>query len=252
MLTNLQNFRDLGGIKTADGRVVRPRRLLRAALPIGLSDADTELLRSHDLRHIVDFRTAAEVADLPTDTVDGVTYTHIDIMGENEAQAASPKYWMELFAKNPKGTAEEFTRTYREFASSPTSSLGYSKFIKTLCKTEGATLFHCAAGKDRTGYAAALVLRILGVAESDFMHDYLRTLEYQKKNHTNHVERAKKHGFTDGQIENMREIFSVNEIYIHAAFNAAETTYGSFEGYVKDGLALSASDIEQLADGYLR
>ncbi|MCL2199018.1 MAG: tyrosine-protein phosphatase [Defluviitaleaceae bacterium] len=248
---NLLNFRDLGGIKVADGRAVRPRRLLRAALPVGLSEGDVSALRGYDLRHIVDFRTVEEVADSPVDRIDGVTYTHIDIMGENEAQAACPKFWMELFEKNPNGVVDEFTRTYKEFSTGQTSTDGYSKFIKSLCKAEGATLFHCTAGKDRTGYAAALLLRILGINESDFIDDYLKSLEYQRKIHSTHVDKAKKRGLSDEQIEKMGVIFNVNESYIHAAFQAAEETYGSFEGYVKDGLKLSEGDIAQLMEGYL-
>ncbi|MCL2386258.1 MAG: tyrosine-protein phosphatase, partial [Defluviitaleaceae bacterium] len=232
----LGNFRDLGNIKTADGKRVRMKRLLRAAQPVGLSEKDLEMLREHDLKIIIDFRTTREVTVTPVDNIDGVTYSHLDIMGENSAQAANPHYWSQLFMDNPSIVAAEFTKTYQEFATSPSSMAGYSAFIKACVGLEsGSVLFHCAAGKDRTGFAAAIILKILGVSDDDIFDDYMETKHYQAEAHDKYIEDAKAQGCTDQQIQAMESIFGVNPHYIKAAFAAAEAGFGSFDEYVKYG-----------------
>lgn len=250
--TQLMNFRDLGGLKTDCGKTVRRGRLLRAALPVGLTESDIAALRALDLRVIFDLRTLGEVAALPADEIAGVTYTHIDIMGENSSHSADPRFWMELFHKNPLGVEEEFAKTYREFATSPTALAGYSAFLKACAAREnGAVLFHCAAGKDRTGFAAAIILKILNVPEEEIFADYMKTRAYQEQVNDFYVARAKKRGFSDEQIKSMGEIFGVKESYLQAAYAAAEDAFGSFENYLAHGLGLDGEEISKLREFYL-
>jgi len=249
---NLLNFRDLGGIKTICGRKIRGKRLLRSAQPVGLLKTDIEKLREHDLKMIIDFRTMWEVTAEPVDEIADVTYTHLDIMGENSAQAADPRYWVGVFQKDPASVITEFTKTYQEFATSPSSMAGYSAFIKAcIAAREGAVLFHCAAGKDRTGFAAALLLKILGVADEGIFEDYMQTKIYQDERRDFHTLNAKKQGFTDEQIAAMEEVFGIQTNYLTAAIKAAEEKFGSFENYVAQGLGLTPDDIELLKDNYL-
>jgi protein-tyrosine phosphatase len=248
----MKNFRDLGGIKTACGKSVRKNRLLRAAQPVGLSDEEIKKLREYDLKFIVDFRTLREVETEPADTIEGVTYTHIDIMGENAAQAADPLYWMKLFLKNPKCVADEFTKTYRELATSPSSMAGYSSFIKTCAaSSNGATLFHCAAGRDRTGLAAAIILKLLNVCDENIFEDYQKTKEYQAEVHAYWVARSKEYGLSDEQAETLELVFNVNNEYLLAAYAAIEEVFGSFENYVSQGLRITDEEIKKLRELYL-
>lgn len=251
-VTNLLNFRDLGGIATSCGKKVRAGRLLRAAQPVGLCDEDVKSLLALGLRFIVDFRTKNEATAEPVDEIAEVIYTHIDIMGDNHAHAANPKFWMELFHKNPRGVSDEFTQLYRDFVTNATSLAGYAAFLKAVAAADaGATLFHCAAGKDRTGFAAAILLKILGVPDEAIFDDYMQTKIYQQKVNDEYVERARKAGFSDEQIEEMGAIFGVKSDYLVAAFAAAEETYGSFENYVREGLGISDEEIERLKELYL-
>jgi len=250
---NLLNFRDLGGHKAACGRVVRPRRLLRAALPAGLSPQDITKLREYDLKYIVDFRTAEEVVASPTDTIDGVAYTHIDIMGDNDAQAANPYYWMELFLKDPPAVVTEFTETYRQFATSSHSIAGYAAFLRG-CATaaEGATLFHCTAGKDRTGFGAAIILKILGISDDDIFADYLKSQDYIAAVNDYYVNKAKQRGLSDVQLEQLGKTFGIMQTsYLQAAFEALETSFGGFAQYVNEGLGITDEEIATLQDIYL-
>lgn len=246
------NFRDLGGIKTVCGRTVREKRLLRMAQPVGLSADEIATLRGHNLQCIVDLRTRRELEAFPVDRIDGVTYTHIDIMGDSTAQAAQPGHWMKIFRENPDGTEGEFLKTYREFATGAHSTAGYSALLRLLAEqNDGAVLFHCAAGKDRTGFAAAIILKILGVSDEEIFADYLRTREYQAHMSEHYIERARNAGFNDAQIDAMEIIFGVKENYLLAALEAAADAHGSFECYVMDGLGIGEEDVVKLKGNLL-
>jgi len=236
------------------GRTVRTKRLLRAAQPVGLSSEDLSHLRAHNLKYIFDLRTRHEVELRPVDRIDGVTYTHIDIIGDSTSQAALPSYWMKLFRKDPDGTEGEFLNTYRDFATTTHASKGYASMLKKLAATtgsDGAALFHCAAGKDRTGFAAAIILKILGVRDDDVFADYLRTREYQAHVQKFYEDRARLEGFSDEQIRKMNSIFGVNLNYLTAALEAAKNTYGSFESYVTNGLGITEEDAANLKRNFL-
>lgn len=246
------NFRDLGGIKTTCGKTVRSKRLLRAALPAGLRDDELAVLLAHNLKYIVDLRTLHEVTSEPADSIDGVAYKHIDIMGDNIAQAASAAYWMKVFHEKPESTEEEFRQTYREFATSAHSTAGYASLLKLAVESDdGAILFHCTAGKDRTGFAAAIILKILGVSDEDIFADYLRTAEYQKHIAQKYIERAKNAGFSDAQISAMEDIFGVKLSYLTTAFDALEKTHGSFENYAAIGLGVTEEIVAELKRKFL-
>ena len=249
---NLLNFRDLGGIKTSCGRRVRAKRLLRAALPAGLSETEVEALRGYDLKQIVDFRTRAEVEDSPVDEIEGVAYTHLDIMGDNVAQTANPGYWLDFFQNDPTGVEEAFKDTYREFAISSSSAAGYSAFVKGIAAADGATLFHCAAGKDRTGFGAAIILKILGVSLDDIFDDYMKTQTFLDQVDEYYTTRAKKRGFSEEQIADMGKVFGVmKKSYLEAAIEAAEGAFGSFEKYISHGLGITEEEIEKIKQFYL-
>ncbi|MCL2049570.1 MAG: tyrosine-protein phosphatase [Defluviitaleaceae bacterium] len=253
----MKNFRDLGGIKTADGKALRYGRLLRSEQPVGLSSCMLKKLQECNLRHIIDFRTAQEVAACPVDKIEGVTYMHIDIMGDNSAQAADPVYWLKIFVDNPRlGVGQQFVKTYTEFVTSKSSMRGYSTFVKECAKPrDGAILFHCTMGKDRTGFAAAILLKILGVSAEAIFEDYLKSVEYSNHMHEVYAKkdrkRIEKYGMCEEQINAFREAFCMKREYLQAAFDVAEGMFGGFEGYVREGLGVSEGEVAGLKRGLL-
>ena len=249
---NLVNFRDLGGLKTSCGKTVKHNRLLRAAQPVGLLSGDIEKLNKHGLKSIIDLRTTHEITKEPVDTIDGVDYTHIDVMGENSAQAADPKHWANMLDADPAKVELQFIETYKEFATSECSRRGYGVFLKACANlAEGSILFHCAAGKDRTGLAAAIILRLLRVADDDIYTDYLKTIEHQEQISSTHLEKAKAAGINEQQLNSMKILLGVKKEFLAAALSAAEEQYGSFENYLVDGLGVTPKEIEQIRDMYL-
>ena len=137
----------------------------------------------------------------------------------------------------------------RQFASTFTPQ--FRQFVATVQKANGTPIvWHCSAGKDRTGFAAAVLLRILGVPQAVILQDYMASKQ--------HAMDARKFQLLmlrlfKGQeaSEKLSVLMGVEEEWLQAAFEEIDATWGSFDNYVRDGLRLSNADIERLKDALL-
>jgi protein-tyrosine phosphatase len=156
------NFRDLGGYRGQDGRRVRWRRLFRADGLDRLTPADLQEIETLRLRTVVDLRTADEVARGRIAMSDSdVGWHHLPML-----DVLPPRDRYEAWVQ-PVHVAEQ----YLGMMSSGTATVG--SFLQLVCDPNRYPLvFHCFAGKDRTGILTALVLGLLGVADEDITADY--------------------------------------------------------------------------------
>lgn len=157
------NFRDLGGWRVAGGGRVRPGLLFRSDALHRLTPADVERLRGDlGIRTLIDLRSGHEVATEGRGPLaqPPVRYHHLPFFdGERRGAAAAPS----------ADLGEIYFQMLR-FAAKP-----IARALETLAASEAPAVFHCAAGKDRTGVLAAVVLSALGVADEDVTLDYART-----------------------------------------------------------------------------
>ena len=247
---NLVNFRDLGGITTTENRRIKPRRLLRSGEIVQPNKEAIAKLVEHDLKLIVDFRSEHEAANAPTHSFTDVQYINYDIMADSKENTASRETWLKML--DPDNVDSIMKGLYRDFAISDAARSGYTKFIRDCINSnEGAVLFHCAAGKDRTGFAAAILMKLLGVGDEDIQQDYLKTNAERKEANEHILEGYKQKGLSASQLIALNILYSVKEEYLQAAFEAIDAEYGSFEEYVKNGLSVADSDIELLRGLYL-
>jgi protein-tyrosine phosphatase len=169
-LSGVSNFRDLGGWRTADGRCVREGIIYRSAALAEITTADMEKLRALGIRTVVDFRTAQECERAPTPNFGArihnlpiasqVGASLQDILVTREATGADSR---DLLGIAYDAYLRESTEQYR-------------RFIELVMETSNrALVFHCTAGKDRTGIGAALLLTVLGVPFEAVVEDYLAT-----------------------------------------------------------------------------
>lgn len=161
-LTGADNFRDLGGYRTDDGRRVRWRRLFRSASLQELTDDDVAVLRDEvGLRVMIDLRAPSEVAREGSGPLRraGVRYLNVPVIREHAGYRYEVPDRVDLGAQ------------YFEIAEDAGPSL--AAIFELLAETDGTpAVLHCAAGKDRTGIASALVLGVLGVPPADLAEDY--------------------------------------------------------------------------------
>ena len=128
----------------------------------------------------------------------------------------------------------------------------YQQFIHEVLEANGQPiLFHCTAGKDRTGFAAAILLRILGVPQETVMFDYLLSNKYYFKPLQRNLILI---ALTKGQkiASVVGGFLEVKAAYLEIAFHTIDQQYGSFDEYMRQGLDLTKEQIEHLRMLYLQ
>jgi len=243
-----KNFRDLGGYQTVDGRNVRWGVLYRSDSLHKLTSADMRRITALNLSRVIDFRAEYEVQREPDILPEGIRLVNLSM------EDSSTKVWHEArdeMVKNMKtlDPAAYMIQTNVELATKFTP--GYRQFYHEVLAANGSPiLFHCAARKYRTGFAAATLLRILGAPQEVIVQDYLLTNQYLLGAYKWNLLLAgvlKGSQFANG----IRGFMKADERYLSAAFDALEKEHGSFENYVRDGLGLSEHDVERLKKLYL-
>ena len=132
----------------------------------------------------------------------------------------------------------------RQFASTFTPQ--FSQFMQVLVESAGdPVVWHCSAGKDRTGFAAAIILRLLGVPEDVVMADYMLSREYALAAMQKELTLVR---LLKGEeaAEKLTVLLGVEEPWLQAAFDTIDEQYGSFDNYVYQALELQESDIQNL------
>ncbi|MCU1640294.1 MAG: Protein-tyrosine-phosphatase [Nocardia sp.] len=214
-LQGVVNARDAGGYKTADGHTVRTGLVYRTGDLSKSTDADLADLTSRDVKAVHDLRTSYEQQFMGVDKVPaGATEYHNDIIGQAPPQVMA-------------STLMAGTDLYRAFITAPGASQGFSDVLRDIAYNDGAVLFHCSAGKDRTGWTSAVLLTILGVDHDTVQYDYLLSNYYR--------------GAKDGDMLN-----GVTASALAAAFDQVNQSYGSFDNYVHEGLKLTDADVSAL------
>lgn len=178
-LESLQNFRDLGGYSTTDGRTTRWRRFARCAGMQALTDADQKAMVDYGIRVVVDLRQQREIDKSPNPFADydGVVYHHLDLWGDRVDDFKS--------SRSSLTQAEKMADLYRTGFVRCEGIIG--EIMGTLAdEGDHASVFHCGAGKDRTGIVAALLLGIAGVPYETIAADYALTALYLKDPNRDH------------------------------------------------------------------
>lgn len=243
------NFRDLGGITTSKGKTVKANRILRSGELVDLANEDKiKLVDNYGLKSIVDFRSSKEIDERPDDSLECTDYYHIDIMKNVEKNASRSS-----FEDNDQYHPDKMMNdVYKTIILDDTATQGYRSFIDVLLnQKEGSTIFHCFAGKDRTGLGAAIILTILGASKEDIVSDYLETNVLRKEANNKMLEEKRNQGATEQELEYFNVFMSVKADYLETAFETANEKYGSFLDYIMNGIGVSKNEIETLQEMYL-
>lgn len=260
-LTGIVNARELGGYISEDGRKVKRGVLLRTGALSGMTEADrTCLMEQYHLTDVIDFRTSFECAAAPDPVMDPVAYHPIRILDEQGSQTAGmaaaatgegfPLEKLVEYIKSGKVHPEDM---YVDIVQSAASKEGYRKFFECLLEhKEGALLWHCSAGKDRTGLGAAFLLTILGVNRQTVLEDYSLTNVYFQDILKKMEIQLASFGLTEAEMEVMRAVAGgVNPAYLEKALDTIEEQYGSLEWYLEKELGITEEKRLKLQEMYL-
>lgn len=260
-LKSIENARELGGYMTADGRIVKDSVLLRSANLNGISDEDICLLTdTYRVQHIIDFRMAMEMTGAEDPPINGAQYHHLNVIDLSNLPAQKmPETDLKkidliqiIRMSEQFGMLEE--DMYIGFLESETGKKAYEDFFRILLDSDPkrAVLWHCTSGKDRTGLAAMLLLSALGVDKETIVKDYLLTNKFNAQRIAGTRRYLKAQGYDDALIKKAVIVFdAVGERFMRNALAYLKNEYGSANGYIRDGLNISQSEIEILKEKYL-
>ncbi|NWF27643.1 tyrosine-protein phosphatase [Streptomyces sp. PKU-EA00015] len=254
--TTVANLRDLGGVPLADGGTVRSGVLLRSGQLHRLDLAADPAVAALGVRTVVDFRTAAERDARPDRMPPGGRLLLADVLADEVAAGRMPAAArLRQLLADPAAAEQElgggrgremFESIYRAFVTTESARASYGAFLNELAEP-GATplLFHCTAGKDRTGWAATIVLSVLGASPDAVRAEYLSVNAAVREAFAPLVE-----GFTlqGGSPETALGIIGVAPEYLAAALDEVDARYGSMEAYVTDGLGVTPSTLTRLRE----
>jgi len=190
------NARDVGGYRTSDGRTVRTGMVFRSNTIARLTATDLAILEARDVRVIEDLRTASERVQAP----DRVPVGAVD-------------HWNDVLAPAPAAGSAFLTMP---------ANRAFGNVLRDIAGADGAVLYHCSAGKDRTGWMTAVLLTVLGVDRTTVNRDFLLSNVYLRS-------------------PVGRPSVTINEL--DDLFAAVTRRYGSFDAYIHQGLGLSDVDV---------
>ena len=244
------NFRDLGGLPAAEGRKVKTRKILRSAELNNMSAEDRRaLLEDYELKTVIDLRSANEREQRPNDAL-SVKTVELDVLREDEKKAAAQQtIWKFENVEDVHGIMREL---YRNFIREDGPRDCYRSFVDVFLQQEaGSVLFHCYAGKDRTGMGAAIMLTLLGVSEEDIMADYLLSNAMREEVNKQIVAARVAAGMPAEHAEAFRIAMQVDRSYLEGTFAEAKAQFGSLYNYCIEGLGITEEEVAILRKKYL-
>ncbi|GLZ79869.1 hypothetical protein Afil01_46760 [Actinorhabdospora filicis] len=246
------NVRDLGGYTTVDGRTVAAGRLFRGAALGRATDADLGVLAGLGLKTVVDFRTPGEIASSGADRLpDGAAEVLLPVGGGN-----LDEYYVTATDAEARerllggGRAEQvLAGINRAFVAEDEQRAQFAVAL-ALIADGGPLLFHCTAGKDRTGWLAAIVLTALDVPRDQVMADYLLSNRYFLPVGEAMLAKMAQSGL-DIDPGLYRPLIEQRPAYLEAAFDEAEARYGSFAAFLAEGLDAGPGTVARLREALL-
>ncbi|MFI9509306.1 tyrosine-protein phosphatase [Nocardia sp. NPDC052566] len=218
-LSGTFNFRDTAGLRTVDGAKVRPGVLLRSAQLSGLTGQGHAILRELAVSDVHDLRGTREIEHIGHDNLPDGVRLHITPFDSRMAEA--PPHDAQTGA-----AFAHMLEVYRMFPVLPEAGEAIAAIVASILRGDGAVLVHCAAGKDRTGWGVAAVLRAAGVSESDVLADFLLS------NAAVPALRAMMSNKLIGGDELSEDILGVREEYLRIAEVSVRERHGDFDTYL--------------------
>lgn len=243
------NFRQMGGLQGHDGRRIRPGLFWRSAGLDQPDPEDIELIKSLNLKTIVDLRGERERVAFPTHPA--LAQICDMVWAPSEAENSQTEAFMLLSNSRDEVTLiDAIGSLYTRIADQHAAHV--RMVFDAIASDKVPLLVHCAAGKDRTGVVVAIVLETLGVDRSDIMSSYLETndhLDWDRLSIAATTGTGVKEGGLDLMTPPALELLKrAHPRFLEAAFSDIDTSYGSIDMYLAQKAAVSSATIERVRE----
>ena len=249
-LSYQKNCRDLGGLKTLEGKKIKNKRLFRSGHLHRVSEHDIELLKNLKITDIVDFRSEKEFIHKGNVILEGVTYHNFPTLandGSSQEKGSNEDSNLLSFMGKERNGFVYMTNLYAQIVTSEVGIKCYQNFFSLLEQENKVVLFNCSQGKDRTGIAAYLLCYALGVVKADLMDDYLFTnIAMKQKIRELTPYFLKQKGTDESMLPSLYDVFSAKREYIESALKAIRDNYGSVDSYLENVLHVDREKLKKL------
>lgn len=249
-----------------DGRIVQSGRLLRAAHLADATDEDIRNLERLPVTAVIDFRKEQEKVGKVDREVPGARYTSLPVDPSGNAMATATEEEKKKFSGQKKFDVRKvivfaaFNKKFQAVAQKmyptllfdPDCQQQYARFFRLVLETEnGAVLFHCTQGKDRTGIASALLLAALGADRETIVADFDATNRVYEKDVRKYSRRVKFWGGKEEEVGVVKAFLGCNTENFIKALDRIDQEFGSLQAYLKGPIGLTDADIQTLRERYL-
>lgn len=236
-LASADNFRDVAGPGYATGGGAMRRGVCFRSNELTLTDEDATAIRDLGITAIYDLRDEHEVSAHPDAPVPGATWRHLEVKGIPMEAVATLE---------SRERADEVMRdVYRAFVDHLGAREAFGTLMAAVADADAPQLFHCTAGKDRTGWASVLLMHVAGVAEADILAAYLLTNTVSTATRDKYLAMVHEH-LGEDKVPVYERVMVADERYLQAAYDAVAASYGSLDTYLRDGLGLDDGTLERL------
>lgn len=249
-----RNFRELGGYETIDGHKIKYKKLLRTGNLAKLSDNDLSILNNYPVKFDIDFRSVEEKDKEPDRVPETSKYIFNPVFSQDLTESSISIEDLIMQSDNDGEFGfNNMLASYRDMVVGEDAQAAYQTFFKYLLENndDGTLLFHCTAGKDRTGMGAFYLLTALGVPREVIIKDYLISNKTTKKFFDQTTASAQEAGASSSTIKSIQALMSVNEHYLNEAIKIMDDDFGGAEAYLKNILNIGKEEITELKNIYL-
>ncbi|WP_141564583.1 tyrosine-protein phosphatase [Dietzia alimentaria] len=240
-LSGIHNFRDVAGPGySLEQSGSMARGVVYRSAAVSASDGDVGVLERLGVSTIVDLRSTGEVSMQPDVPVPGAKNVNIDVLQGNSTAATL----MNSGIVTVDEARTEMARTYEQFVLGADERAAFGRAVGEVATSSGASVVHCTAGKDRTGWISAVLQLLAGVAEDDVVADYLLTREHNRELTDailQYVQVKMPH-----QAEAIAVLLEVDESNIRRSLDALNSQYGDVRRYLIDGTGLEGDLVDEL------
>jgi protein-tyrosine phosphatase len=243
VLQGAANFRDLGGYTTTDGHHVKWGEIYRSADISKLTDTDLAVLKGRRITYDVDLRGHQESAKAPDRLNPGTDYVLCP------AGSDGLNNWMKDIAHAKANTGDSLMIAY--YRKTDSLAARYKPFFDKLLglPADQSLVFHCTAGKDRTGIGAALLLYSLGVPYDTIMKDYLATNYYRTGENQKAITGMVNYMHIDKDVAT--DMLQAKKVYLDTTFDTIKQQYGSIDNFLRTQIGLDDQKIATLKKKFL-
>lgn len=259
------NTRDFGGYTAVNGRQVKWGTFFRSDALNNLTEEDVTILEKLGIKTVVDFRSEKEISQAPDILPAGAKYVNLSPNAPIAALASGNMHddqskiakLVEIAEKSEGETyfterLDEMSEEMRKLVRESFSNKKYQSYLRLLLNPDNLPiLHHCRGGKDRAGFAAILVLAVLGVSKEVIKFDYMQTKNNMEERNKKRMKEYQQFTNNKTVLTYLSGLMQTRERYFEAAYDEIEKIAGSMDNYLKQVMDLSSEDINTIREYYL-